>query len=67
MTAFYHVGTAHPGHNVIQITPLPPKMDPFRVVGIHLCGVCTELGQLGSGAVNYAGHDKPRAGAKPTL
>jgi hypothetical protein len=58
VTAFYHVGTAMPGHNVLSITPLPPQIDPFRVVGIYLCGVCTEFGHMGSGAVNYAGHYK---------
>jgi hypothetical protein len=55
VTAFYHVGTAMPGHNVLNIMPLPPQIDPFLVVGIYLCGVCTEFGHLGSGAVNYAG------------
>jgi hypothetical protein len=58
VTSFYHVGTAMPGHNVLSITPLPPQIAPFRVVGIYLCGVCTEFGDLGSGAVNYAGHKK---------
>jgi len=66
VTAFYHEGTAHPGHNVIQITPLPPQIDPFRVMGIYLCGVCTEFGHLGSGAVNYAGQNNLGAMAKPT-
>jgi len=66
VTAFYHVGTAHPGHNVIQNTPLPPQIDPFRVLGIQICGVCTEFGHLGIGPVNYAGHDKLGTMARPT-
>jgi hypothetical protein len=59
VTAFYHVGTAMPGHNVLTLTaPLEPDLNPFRVVGIYLCGVCAEFGDMGSGAVNYAGHYK---------
>jgi hypothetical protein len=44
---FKHVGTAKPGHNVLSLTPLvTPKTVPFRVVGIYLCGVCTEFGDF---------------------
>jgi hypothetical protein len=56
VTAFYHIGMAKPGHNVIHIQPLPltpPPEDPFRVVGVYLCGECAEMGDLGSGAMNH--------------
>lgn len=53
ITAFSHVGMAVPGHNVLRVTTIDQRTDPFRMVGIYLCGVCAASGNLGSGAINF--------------
>jgi hypothetical protein len=51
---FKHAGTAKPGHNVLSLTPLqmPFEAVPFRVVGIYMCGVCTEFGNIDAALEN---------------
>jgi len=53
VTAFSHVGSARPGHNVITIQQVSNSTNPFRIVGVYLCGACVEMGHLGRGAMNY--------------
>jgi len=51
VTVFAQLGLASPGRNRITIRPTELKSDPFRVVGVYLCGLCAETGNLGSGAI----------------
>jgi hypothetical protein len=44
ITVFSQVGLAHPGENTIQITPVDQRNNPFRVIGIYLCGHCAATG-----------------------
>jgi hypothetical protein len=52
ITVFSQVGLARPGENTIQITPVDQRKNPFRVIGIYLCGHCAATGEMGTGAVN---------------
>jgi CheY-like chemotaxis protein len=52
ITVFSQVGFAHPGENTIQITPVDQRKNPFRAIGIYLCGHCAATGEMGTGAVN---------------
>ena len=59
VTAYSQIGLAQPGKNTITISPARPdpntglpKPNPFRIVGIYLCGHCLENGgDMGHGAV----------------
>jgi len=46
ITAFSHVGWAKPGDNVIHITPKEKTKYPLRIIGIYICGICAESGDL---------------------
>jgi hypothetical protein len=60
IVVYAHVGWALPGRNSLTITPLEhSKPNPFRVVGVYLCGECAKIGDLGSGAVNSPGYSGP--------
>jgi hypothetical protein len=60
IVVFAHVGWVLPGRNIITITPLEhSKTNPFRVVGVFLCGECAKMGDLGSGAVNSPAYSGP--------
>jgi len=52
ITVFSQVGYAHPGENTLRITPVDQRKNPFRVIGIYLCGHCAATGDMGTGAVN---------------
>lgn len=53
ITAFNHIGSAKAGTNVIKLRTLDSRPEPFRVVGVYLCGECAEFGNLGAGAINF--------------
>jgi hypothetical protein len=42
ITTYSPVAYAAPGRNVIHIQPLDHTQQPFRVVGIYLCAVCSK-------------------------
>lgn len=52
ITAFSHVGWAKPGDNIIGIKPIEKTKSPLRVIGVYICGVCAETGDLGTGSQN---------------
>lgn len=52
ITVYSNVGWAEPGTNTITITTVDRRENPFRVVGIFLCGHCAESNDLGAGAIN---------------
>lgn len=53
ITIFSHIGLALPGDNTITISPVDQRKNPFRVIGVYLCGDCAP-DSMGSGAVNSA-------------
>lgn len=59
IVVYAHVGWALPGRNSIVVKPLEERANPFRVVGIYLCGECAKMGDLGNGAVNSPGYSGP--------
>lgn len=52
ITVYSNIGWANPGSNTLTIRTVERRESPFRVVGIFLCGVCAETGDLGTGALN---------------
>jgi hypothetical protein len=61
VTVFTQLGMANPGKNKITIQPSELKSDPFRVVGVYLCGVCAETGNLGNGAIDLNAEEEESA------
>jgi len=59
IVVYAHVGWALPGRNSIAIRPLETRPNPFRVVGVYLCGECAKIGDMGNGAVNSPGYSGP--------
>jgi hypothetical protein len=60
VTVYSQIGVAHPGQNTLHISPAEPdpvsgqpKPNPFRVIGIYLCGHCVANngGDMGHGAL----------------
>jgi len=52
ITVYSNIGWANPESNTLAIRTVERRESPFRVVGIFLCGVCAETGDLGTGALN---------------
>mmetsp|Transcript_15800 Transcript_15800/g.22581 ORF Transcript_15800/g.22581 Transcript_15800/m.22581 type:complete len:457 (-) Transcript_15800:486-1856(-) len=60
IAVLYQIGWAHPGKNRLTVRTVDHRGKPFRIVGVYLCGVCAETGNMGSGALNYAGVGEPK-------
>jgi ABC-type uncharacterized transport system auxiliary subunit len=59
ITVYSHVGWTTPGTNLLQITTVEERKNSLRVVGVYLCGVCAETGDMGNGALNHAAIKPP--------
>jgi hypothetical protein len=47
ITTFSQIGFTKVGSNVIFLKPLEQRNQPFRVVGIYICGYCIKDGDMG--------------------
>lgn len=61
ITTFTEIGFTKFGSNMLSIKPLEQRNQPFRVVGIYICGYCTEAGGMGGNYLARVHDDKESA------